>query len=122
MTLLERERALEALQGALGEVAHGEGHVALVYGEAGIGKTSLVDCFARARGQPGRTLWEPAIPSTPRGRWGPSTTSPSRRTPPCSRGHHGAVMPFQGGQQPGQDGDEPLAGQTVAAIPRATGS
>jgi predicted ATPase len=28
-----------------------------VYGEAGIGKTSLVDCFARARGQPGRTLW-----------------------------------------------------------------
>ena len=57
MTLLEREPALEALEGALGEVAHGEGRVALVYGEAGIGKTSLVDCFARARGQPGRTLW-----------------------------------------------------------------
>ena len=48
MTLLEREPALEALEGALGEVAHGEGRVALVYGEAGIGKTSLVDCFARA--------------------------------------------------------------------------
>jgi hypothetical protein len=47
MTLLEREPALEALEGALGEVAHGEGRVALVYGEAGIGKTSLVDCFAR---------------------------------------------------------------------------
>ena len=57
MTLLEREPALEALEGALGEVAHGEGRVALLYGEAGIGKTSLVDCFARARGQPGRTLW-----------------------------------------------------------------
>ena len=52
MTLLEREPALEALQGALGEVVHGEGRVALVYGEAGIGKTSLVDCFARAPGQP----------------------------------------------------------------------
>jgi predicted ATPase len=57
MTLLEREPALEALEGALGEVAHGEGRVALVYGEAGIGKTSFVDCFARARGQPGRMLW-----------------------------------------------------------------
>ena len=57
MTLLEREPALEALAGSLGEVARGEGRVALVYGEAGIGKTSLVDSFARARGQPGRTLW-----------------------------------------------------------------
>ena len=57
MNLLEREPALTVLQGALGDVAHGEGRVALVYGEAGIGKTSLVDSFARARGQPGRTLW-----------------------------------------------------------------
>jgi predicted ATPase len=37
MTLLEREAALEALEGALGEVAYGEGRGALVYGEAGIG-------------------------------------------------------------------------------------
>ena len=57
MTLLERGPALEALERALGEVAHGEGRVALVYGEAGIGKTSLVDSFARARGRPGRMLW-----------------------------------------------------------------
>src|SRR6185503_15646420 len=57
MNLLEREPALAALQGALADVAHGEGRVALVYGEAGIGKTTLVDSFARARRQPGRTLW-----------------------------------------------------------------
>ncbi len=87
MTLLEREPALEALEGALGEVAHGEGRVALVYGEAGIGKTSLVDCFARARGQPGRTLWG-ACDSL---RWGPSTTSPSRRAPHCSGGSKRAL-------------------------------
>jgi len=59
MTLLEREPALKALEGALGEAAQGEGRVALVYGEAGIGKTSLVDHFTRARagGRPARTLW-----------------------------------------------------------------
>jgi ATP/maltotriose-dependent transcriptional regulator MalT len=59
MTLLEREPALEALAAALGEAAGGEGRVALVYGEAGIGKTSLVDHFTRARSgaAPARTLW-----------------------------------------------------------------
>ena len=48
MTLLEREAALETLAAALREAAGGEGRVALVYGEAGIGKTSLVDHFTRA--------------------------------------------------------------------------
>jgi DNA-binding CsgD family transcriptional regulator len=59
MTLLERDAALEALAGALGEAAAGEGRVALVYGEAGIGKTSLLDHFTRmgARATPARTLW-----------------------------------------------------------------
>ncbi|HUP35130.1 MAG TPA: AAA family ATPase, partial [Candidatus Limnocylindria bacterium] len=59
MTLLEREPALEALAAALGEAAAGEGRVALVYGEAGIGKTSLVDHFTRAHAgaAPARTLW-----------------------------------------------------------------
>jgi predicted ATPase len=56
MTLLEREPALQALRGALREVANGDGCVAPVYGEAGIGKTSLLDWFVRAPGQPGRTL------------------------------------------------------------------
>src|SRR5258706_16331483 len=59
MTLLEREPALEALVAALGEAARGEGRVALVYGEAGIGKTTLVDHFSRAHAgtPPARILW-----------------------------------------------------------------
>ena len=59
MTLLEREPALEALDAAMGEAAGGEGRVALVYGEAGIGKTSLVDHWSRVRAgtPPARTLW-----------------------------------------------------------------
>src|SRR5687767_10751544 len=56
MTLLEREPALEALAAALAEAAAGEGCVALVYGEAGIGKTALVEHFTRARAGC-RTLW-----------------------------------------------------------------
>jgi hypothetical protein len=66
MTLLEREPALEALQGALGEVAQGEGRVALVYGEAGIGKTSLVDCFARARAAGPHAVGRLRFPPHPR--------------------------------------------------------
>ena len=91
MTLLERGPALEALQGALGEVAHGEGRVALVYGEAGIGKTSLVDCFARAPGQPGRTLWG-ACDSlhTPRP-LGPVHDIAQQAAPHCSGGSQGAL-------------------------------
>jgi predicted ATPase len=56
MTLLEREPALEALAAALAEAAAGKGCVALVYGEAGIGKTALVEHFTRAR-TGARTLW-----------------------------------------------------------------
>jgi DNA-binding CsgD family transcriptional regulator len=55
--LLEREPALEALAAALDEAAAGEGRVALVYGEAGIGKTSLVEHLARAHARGTRTLW-----------------------------------------------------------------
>src|SRR5262245_10203195 len=55
--LLEREPALEALAATLDEAAAGQGRVALVYGEAGIGKTSLVDRFAHAPGVAARTLW-----------------------------------------------------------------
>ncbi len=56
MTLLEREPLLEALAAALREAAGGGGRVALVYGEAGIGKTTLVDAFAREHAGPGRVL------------------------------------------------------------------
>ena len=57
MTLLEREPALEMLAAALSEATSGEGRIALVYGEAGIGKTSLVDHFTRERAGTARTLW-----------------------------------------------------------------
>ena len=46
--LLERDRTLEALERAVGDAAAGRGSVALVTGEPGIGKTSLVRAFADA--------------------------------------------------------------------------
>jgi DNA-binding CsgD family transcriptional regulator len=47
MALLERESQLQALHSALNQVKarEGQGCVALVYGEAGIGKTSLIEHF-----------------------------------------------------------------------------
>ena len=48
MLLLERDAALAQLESALAEAADGRGAVALVSGEAGIGKTSLVASFAAA--------------------------------------------------------------------------
>src|SRR5215510_11667691 len=44
MTLLERDPQLKALRSALSEAGEA-GRVALVYGEAGIGKTALVEQF-----------------------------------------------------------------------------
>src|SRR5690349_19185547 len=41
--LLERDRELAALEGALALAARGRGSIALVAGPAGIGKTRLVD-------------------------------------------------------------------------------
>jgi len=56
MQLLEREHFLDALQGYADEAAGGNGRVVMVTGEAGIGKTSLLEAF-RA-GNPGlRWLW-----------------------------------------------------------------
>jgi predicted ATPase len=45
MSLLERETLLGELEGLLGDAAHGAGSLALVSGEAGAGKTSLVGEF-----------------------------------------------------------------------------
>jgi hypothetical protein len=56
VTLLERQSALGALTSSRGEAAAGQGRVALVYGEVGIGKTALVDHFTRAGGGAARTL------------------------------------------------------------------
>lgn len=49
MELLERGSFLEALDGYADEAADGHGRLVLVTGEAGIGKTSLVDAFRAAR-------------------------------------------------------------------------
>jgi predicted ATPase len=57
MLLLERDAALAQLESALAEAAGGRGAVALVSGEAGIGKTSLVASFAAAHAVSARVLW-----------------------------------------------------------------
>jgi DNA-binding CsgD family transcriptional regulator len=55
--LLERDVTLRELDAALAGALRGEGQVALVSGEAGIGKTALITRFARARRAAVRVLW-----------------------------------------------------------------
>jgi predicted ATPase/DNA-binding CsgD family transcriptional regulator len=57
MNLLERESHLEVLAAALKEASSGNGRMALVSGEAGIGKTSLVRRFTAEITLPTRLLW-----------------------------------------------------------------
>lgn len=47
MELIEREPFLDLLQNILSGVEEGEGHCVFVIGEAGIGKTSLIDTFCK---------------------------------------------------------------------------
>ena len=54
--LLEREATLAALSRAVTGAAAGQGSVAVVTGEAGIGKTSLIRAFAREAGEHARIL------------------------------------------------------------------
>src|SRR5262245_27049080 len=53
MELLERASQLQALDSALTQTKAGQGCIALVYGEAGIGKTSLVEHFINSY----KTAW-----------------------------------------------------------------
>jgi len=55
-SLLEREDALAALHGAYSECLAGSGRIALVSGEAGIGKTSLVRVFCDSLSDATRVL------------------------------------------------------------------
>ena len=57
MGLLDRDAALGDLEMALADAVRGAGRVVLVRGEAGIGKTALVEHFV-AQARPGvRVLW-----------------------------------------------------------------
>ena len=49
MSLLERESYIQSLNACLERVAAGTGWIALVAGEAGIGKTALLRQFASAQ-------------------------------------------------------------------------
>ena len=55
MELVERDPALLTLQRQLAATREGGGHIALVSGEAGIGKTTLLQAMAQRRGD--ATLW-----------------------------------------------------------------
>jgi predicted ATPase len=57
MELLERETQLRELEAALHDAVNGAGRLALVSGEAGIGKTALVERFAPERRADVRVLW-----------------------------------------------------------------
>src|SRR5512141_2689962 len=65
--LLERDAQLCELSGLLESASSGEGRIALVYGEAGIGKTALLTQFARLHARDVRLFWGACDPlSTPR--------------------------------------------------------
>jgi DNA-binding CsgD family transcriptional regulator len=57
MELLEREKYLLELQDKLYSLSDGNGFIVVVSGEAGIGKTSLVESFIKNIGDKARILW-----------------------------------------------------------------
>jgi DNA-binding CsgD family transcriptional regulator len=67
MQLLERASALETLGGWFAEARAGRGRLVLVGGEAGVGKTTLVNEFALRQRPVARVLWGACDPlTTPR--------------------------------------------------------
>jgi DNA-binding CsgD family transcriptional regulator/tetratricopeptide (TPR) repeat protein len=57
LTLVDRTTQLEALEACFGDVALGAGCLALLAGEAGVGKTALVRAFCEQRDSRTRVLW-----------------------------------------------------------------
>jgi DNA-binding CsgD family transcriptional regulator len=67
MQLLERDPFLHALSERLNLAAAGQGGVAVIGGEAGVGKTSLLEAFSAIHDDAARILWSGCEPlSTPR--------------------------------------------------------
>ncbi len=64
MQLVERSEPLEALGRLAAEAASGRGRLALVEGEAGLGKTTLVRSFCQARPADLGVLWGACDPSS----------------------------------------------------------
>jgi len=92
MKLVERDAALQRLADLLSAVASGTGHVALIAGEAGIGKTSLVKALAARRGN--AALW-----------WGscdaletPHPLAPLHDIARSSGARFGPMLQFEGGR------------------------
>ncbi len=65
MQLLERDAHLVRLRELLLAVGRGSGHVALVAGEAGIGKTALIGAFVAQQSPNTRVLWGTCDPIEP---------------------------------------------------------
>ena len=63
MDLLERDVAMRQLGAALENAARGEGRAVLISGEAGIGKTTLVEGFVRDRHGAVHVLWGACLTS-----------------------------------------------------------
>ena len=80
--LLERDAELRRLRAALDRAGRGHGSVALVSGEAGIGKTSLVRELAAAAPGRVRALGVCATTWPPRGPWARSATWPGPAAAP----------------------------------------
>src|SRR5262249_4405080 len=57
VVLLEREEPLVLLEGALARARDGRGHSVFIGGEAGIGKTSVVESSVRSQEQGVRVRW-----------------------------------------------------------------
>jgi predicted ATPase len=57
MPLLEREPILTQLDALLRDAANGTGRIAAIAGEAGVGKTSLVEHFVATRAGDSPPLW-----------------------------------------------------------------
>jgi predicted ATPase len=57
MTLLEREEYLSGLTSQFRNAVSGKGQAAVICGDAGIGKTSLVETFTQLQADKAKIYW-----------------------------------------------------------------